>query len=38
MLKNGIKRMVNNYREPLWECPRPETDMEVSLPRDRKSF
>jgi len=38
MLKNGIKRMVNNYREPLSECPQPETDMEVSLPRDGKSF
>jgi GxxExxY protein len=42
MLKNGIRRMVNNYREPLQKCPRPhprpQTDMEISLPRDRKSF
>jgi GxxExxY protein len=38
LLKHGIKRMVNNYREPLQECPRPQTDMDVSLPSDRKSF
>jgi GxxExxY protein len=38
MLKNGIRRMVNNYREPLQECTRPQTDMEISLPGDRKSF
>lgn len=38
MLKHGIKRMVNNYRESPQECCRPQTDMEVSLPGDRKSF
>ncbi|MFZ0955575.1 MAG: GxxExxY protein [Candidatus Sulfotelmatobacter sp.] len=38
LLRTGIKRMVNNYREPLQECARPQTGVEGSLASDRKSF